>query len=62
MPVFLVAEGEPRSVGEDDFISGVPLPNLIDRLRTGQHLYLVDYTSVLGRTRLTRLTSHPGES
>ncbi|BAJ73996.1 predicted GTPase [Microbacterium testaceum StLB037] len=57
MPVFLVAENDPRLVSEDEFVSGVPLADLIDRLQPGEHVYLVDYTSVPGQTRLTRLAS-----
>ncbi|MDF2917346.1 MAG: putative GTPase [Microbacterium sp.] len=61
MPVFLVAGAYPRSISEHDFRSGIPLIDLIDRLGPGQHVYLVDYASVSGRTRLTRLASGPGE-
>lgn len=60
-PVFLVAGDHPRSISEDDFLSGVPISDLIDHLQPGQHVYLVDYASVPGRTRLTRLASRPGE-
>jgi hypothetical protein len=60
-PVFLVADHDPHSVSEDDFVSGVPLTDLIERLRPGQRVYLVDYARVPGRTRLTRLAPHPGD-
>lgn len=61
MPVFFVAGNHPRSVSEGQFLSGVPVAELIDRLEPGQHVYLVDFASVPGRTWLTRLASRPGE-
>ncbi|MDF2919809.1 hypothetical protein [Microbacterium sp. NPDC086615] len=60
-PVFLVAGDYPRSISEDEFLTGVPVSDLIDNLQPGQHVYVVDYASVPGRTRLTRLASHRGE-
>lgn len=60
-PVFLVADHDPQSVSEDEFLSGVSLTDVIERLQPGQHVYLVDYARVPGRTRLTRLASRPGD-
>lgn len=60
-PVFLIAGDYPRSISEHDFLSGIPLIDLIDRLGPGQHVYLVDYATVPGSTRLTRLASGPRE-
>lgn len=55
MPVYLVAEDSPFELSEEQFVSGLPLQDLVAGLSPRQHLYLVDYASVPGRTRLTRL-------
>ncbi len=55
LPIYLVSAEQPWTISEDDFIDGVPLGDLIKRLTPGEHLYLVDYASVPGRTRLTCL-------
>lgn len=55
MPVYLLADETPAEVFEEQFVSGVALPDLIARLTLGERLYLVDYASTPGRTRLTRL-------
>lgn len=55
LPIYLVSAEQPWTISEDDFIDGVPLGDLIKRLSPGEHLYLVDYASVPGRTKLTCL-------
>jgi len=55
MPIYLISAEQPWTISEDDFIDGVPLSDLMQRLTPGEHLYLVDYTSVSGRTKLTCL-------
>lgn len=55
LPIYLVSAERPRFIREDDFISGVPLGDVLERLAPGEHLYLVDYASIPGRTRLTCL-------
>lgn len=53
LPIYLVSAERPRFISEDDFISGVPLGDMLERLAPGEHLYLVDYASIPGRARLT---------
>ena len=55
MPLYLVAEEDPWAFDEEQMVPGVALAELLARLDPGQHLYLVDYASTPGRTRLTRL-------
>lgn len=55
MPVYLLAEDDPWKFDEEQMLSGMPLAELLGRLVPGQRLYLVDYASTPGRTRLTRL-------
>lgn len=50
--MYLISAEQPSIVNEDDFIDGVPLGDLIKRLSPGEHLYLVDYASDPGRTKL----------
>ncbi|QFG67688.1 hypothetical protein [Ornithinimicrobium pratense] len=56
MPVYLIGSSPPWSFSTDEFISGVPLTTLLDRLNSDENLYLVDYASVPGTARVTRLT------
>jgi hypothetical protein len=55
MPIYLVSAEPPWVISEDDFVDNVPLGDLITRISPGEHLYLVDYASVPGQTRLTCL-------
>ncbi len=55
LPIYLVSAKTPWVINEDDFIDTVPLGDLLKRLGRDDHLYLVDYTSVPGRTKLTCL-------
>lgn len=55
LPIYLVSAKQPWLISENDFIHGVPLADVLDGLAPGEHLYLVDYASVPGRTRLTLL-------
>jgi hypothetical protein len=55
LPIYLISAEQPWVISEDDFIVRVPLSDLLKRLGRGEHLYLVDYASVPGRTRLTCL-------
>ena len=55
LPVYLISSEEPWEVAEGDFIDGVPLVDVLRRMRPDDHLYFVDFSSVLGRTKLTRL-------
>lgn len=55
MPVYLVSREHPWVFSMADLISGVPLAELLARLETPEKLYLVDYASRPGHTRLTLL-------
>lgn len=55
LPIYLVSAELPWVINEDDFIDNVPLGDLLQRLGRDDHLYLVDYASVPGRTKLTCL-------
>lgn len=55
LPIYLVSADQPWIISEDDFIDGVPLPELVANLRVGEHIYFVDYASNPGHTRLTVL-------
>lgn len=55
LPVYLIAEEDPGEVSEEQFLSGVALSDLLASMPAGLRLYLVDYASTPGRTRLTRL-------
>ena len=52
LPIYLISAEQPWIINEDDFVDGVPLSELIKRLSPGEHLYLVDYASDPGRTKL----------
>jgi hypothetical protein len=55
LPIYLISADQPATISEADFIDSIPLPELVARLKPGQHLYLVDYASNPGHTRLTCL-------
>jgi hypothetical protein len=55
LPVYLISSEEPWEVAEGDFIDGVPLVDLLRRMGPDDHAYFVDFSSVPGRTKLTRL-------
>ena len=55
MPVYLISEQLPWGFNDGDYISGVPLRELLMRLGPNEHLYLVDYASTPGQPKLTRL-------
>ena len=55
LPVYLISPDDPWEIAEDDFIDGLPLVDVLNRMATGDHLYFVDFSSVLGHTKLTRL-------
>ena len=56
MPVYLVSAENPSDFSMADLVSGVPLRDLLARLAGTEKLYLVDYASRRGQTRLTLLT------
>ena len=55
MPAYLVATDDPREFDEEQLVSGRSLSDLLAGLAPGERLYLVDYASTPGCTRLTRL-------
>ena len=55
LPVYLISPDDPWEIAEEDFIDGLPLVDVLNRMATGDHLYFVDFSSVLGHTKLTRL-------
>jgi hypothetical protein len=55
MPVYLVSKEHPWVFSMADLISGVPLGELLARATAPERLYLVDYASTPGHTRLTLL-------
>lgn len=55
LPVYLISPGRPWTISEEDLIDSVPVSELIGRLKPEEHLYLVDYASNPGHTRLTCL-------
>lgn len=55
MPVYLVSTEGPLDFAMADLISGVPLRELLARLTVSEKLYLVDYASRPGHTRLALL-------
>lgn len=56
MPVYMISSTDPWSFSSDDWISGVPLADLLDQLGPDENLYFVDYASTPGEPRITRLT------
>ena len=56
MPVYPVLTGDPREFSTPDLATGVPLRELLARVTPPEKLFLVDYASRPGRTRLTLLT------
>ena len=55
LPVYLISPEDPWEVAEEDFIDDIPLVAVLKRMGTGDHLYFVDFSSVPGQTKLTRL-------
>lgn len=55
LPIYLISGDEPWTFSEDDCINSVPLGDLLMRLGPSEHLYLVDYVSIPGHTKLIRL-------
>lgn len=55
MPVFLISSEDPRNFSMTDLVSGVSLQELLARVTAPEKLYLVDYASRPGHTRLTLL-------
>lgn len=55
MPVYLISSTPPWTFSTEDFISGVPLRDLLDRLNPDENLYFVDYASAPGTARVTLL-------
>ena len=60
LPVYLISPDDPWEIAEEDFIDGLPLVDVLNRMATGDHLYFVDFSSVLGHTKLTRLVCSAG--